>query len=262
MAKINPCYEKIENMNPKPTDGEKELLSYLYKNLDDSYEVYFQASLNGDRPDIILMRKGSGVMIIEVKDWNLDYYYCDKKGNFILKKNNSILKSPFAQAKQYKDNLYNLHSEVLLRRSIFDNATYGIVKCAVYFHNATVASVKNFISKCDMKIKNDIEKNCIIIGSDSLNESSINDILINSYLNRKSSKFDDDIYAELHRNFKPSITEYEDSASIPFSIKQKKLIISKGGKRKIKGVAGSGKTVVLAQKAVNAYSRTKERYLF
>ena len=28
--------------------------------------------MNGDRPDIVIMRKGQGVLIIEVKDYNLD----------------------------------------------------------------------------------------------------------------------------------------------------------------------------------------------
>lgn len=55
------------------------------------------------------MRKGYGVMIMEVKDWNLDLYELSDKKHWILKQNNSILKSPIQQALKYKDNLFELH---------------------------------------------------------------------------------------------------------------------------------------------------------
>ena len=60
------------------------------------------------------MRQGYGVMIIEVKDWNLNHYYLDEKRKWRLKLNNAFLKSPVDQVLQYKDNLYNLHIENLL----------------------------------------------------------------------------------------------------------------------------------------------------
>lgn len=138
------------------------------------------------------MRKGFGVLIIEVKDWNLDHYYCDGRGNFILRKNNTRIKSPFSQVNQYKDNLYNLHSSVLLEKGIFDSHIYGIVKCAVYFHNATVGQVNNFMQGCDFEVKSNIQNHFITMGRDSLNPINFNNILYKSYLSRNSRYFDDD----------------------------------------------------------------------
>ncbi|TOA74847.1 UvrD-helicase domain-containing protein, partial [Vibrio parahaemolyticus] len=43
--------------------------------------------------------------------------------------------------------------------------------------------------------------------------------------------------------------------------KQAKLAVSCVGKEKIKGVAGCGKTTIIAQRAVNAHERHKERVL-
>jgi len=60
-------------------------LDFLDKALNDTYEVYFQPFLNGDNPDIIIMRENSGVMIIEVKDWDLDSYELNEKRNWVLK---------------------------------------------------------------------------------------------------------------------------------------------------------------------------------
>ena len=57
------------------------LLYFLKNVLDDSFEVYFNPFLNGDRPDVLIMRKDYGVMIIEVKDWNLHNFKLDNRKN-------------------------------------------------------------------------------------------------------------------------------------------------------------------------------------
>lgn len=77
MSKLYPPYEIIETSKPTPTQGELKCIQFLRDNLSDDYEVFFQPFLNGDCPDIVLMRKGGGVMIIEVKDWSLDSYHLD-----------------------------------------------------------------------------------------------------------------------------------------------------------------------------------------
>ena len=85
MAIFYPSIEIIKRFKVPPTDGEWTLLDFLEKTLDDSYEVYFNPYLNGDRPDVIIMREGNGVLIIEVKDWNLNNFHLDgKKSGFIL----------------------------------------------------------------------------------------------------------------------------------------------------------------------------------
>ena len=58
MAQLFPSIEDIKRMRPQPTDGEWTLLRFLVDNYDDQYEVYFQPFLNGDMPDIVLMRRG------------------------------------------------------------------------------------------------------------------------------------------------------------------------------------------------------------
>ena len=58
MAIIYPKYETIKNLKVSPTEGELKMIDFLLENLNDEYEIYFQPFLNGDCPDIILMRKG------------------------------------------------------------------------------------------------------------------------------------------------------------------------------------------------------------
>ena len=74
MAQIYPPLKQIQKFKVQPEKGEWELLVFLFNYLDDSYEIYFQPFLDGDMPDMVIMRKGGGVLIIEVKDWNLNSY--------------------------------------------------------------------------------------------------------------------------------------------------------------------------------------------
>lgn len=56
MAIFYPSLADIRNLKRQPEPGEGHILSVLDK-LHDSYEVYFQPFLNGDRPDIVVLKK-------------------------------------------------------------------------------------------------------------------------------------------------------------------------------------------------------------
>ena len=89
MAILNPTFEIINRQKVPPTQGERTLLNFLVENLDNTYEIFFQPYLNGDNPDIAIMRKGSGVLFIEVKDWDLNHYYIDEKTKWHLTKDDT-----------------------------------------------------------------------------------------------------------------------------------------------------------------------------
>mgnify|MGYP001372671815 FL=1 len=78
MAQLFPTIETIKKLNPLPTEGELKLVKFLKKTLPEDCEIYFQPFLNGDKPDIVLVRKDYGVLIIEVKDWVLKKYAIEK----------------------------------------------------------------------------------------------------------------------------------------------------------------------------------------
>ena len=145
MATLIPSYEKILTMKVKPEEGELHLLKFLDKELDNSFEVYFNPYMNGDRPDIVIMRKGYGVMIIEVKDYYLDAYELDERKNWKVKNQSFKIKSPISQALKYKDNLFELHIENLLEKKIKDIRHFNIVSSSIYFHNANSSQINDFL---------------------------------------------------------------------------------------------------------------------
>jgi hypothetical protein len=284
MAIFSPTIEKIQQFKVPPTEGEWYLLRFLQSTLDDNYEVYFNPYLNGDRPDVVIMRKGGGVMIIEVKDWDLDLYQLDEKKHWHLKhpqndgERYAYLKSPIDQVQKYKENLYNLHVETLLEQSILNSKLWGVVACAVYFHNASHSKIQDFLVNPykDQHGYQYFIKKFDLIGRDDLNSISFNKILSSHYMGseRGSYYFSDSLYQQIHWLLQPplhllnqgeTILRYDgrnkSHTSMMYSKKQDELIFDEKQRKswRVKGVVGSGKTTLLAAKAVQSYKELIER---
>lgn len=260
MAQSFPPLEQFPNLRQKPTEGESHLIDFLVNNLDDSYEIYFQPFLNGDRPDIVLMRKNSGVMIIEVKDWHLKNYRLNQKKQWEVTKNGNDwygIKSPIDQALAYKQNLYDLHIENLLEKNIREPKHWAIVTCAVYFHCETEEKINHFLTANFSQDNGylNFSLHQVILGYDSLTKQNFNKILYKNYLTRTSRYFDDQLYKSFKRHLQPPYHTKEEGKELSYTPEQQKLIKSKIGSQKVKGAAGSGKTCVLAKRAVNALKR-------
>jgi hypothetical protein len=280
MGILFPSLENIKKLKVQPTDGEWYLLNYFIENSPSDIEVYFQPFLNGDMPDIILMNKNLGVTIIEVKDWNLNSYYLNLEknnlGDWILKQNNHILKSPFKQVFRYKDNMFNLHINGLLEKKILNKKFYGRINVFVYFHNATSSALKLFYSQIinylELEIQQCLEhkeshKKHLINQHTKLKKqrdyySITNDTISKITLPHKADNlFPEDIYNEFKRYLQPPFHTIEQGIDINYSDRQKELSKSKASHQKIKGVAGSGKTLVLAKRVVNSYKRHQSNVL-
>ena len=251
MAKFFPALKYIKTLKQKPTEGEYHALEVL-KNLSDEYEVYYQPYINGYNPDIIIVRKDYGALILEVKDWSLGYYHVDENDNWSLKTDSTRIKSPLKQVKAYKNDLYNLSIPSMLHEKIKDIKSYGIVQVAVYFHHETLSSIR------EKGINKD--EYCPVFGKDDFNVESLKNHkhLIRKY---KNKFFNAEMYEEFQRVLKPSYHTLEQAKEIELDPKQKALALSRDKQQKIRGVAGSGKTLVLAKRAVNSHIRHGEKVL-
>ena len=264
MAKFYPALSIIRDLKPAPTEGEWKLLEFLAENYNDEYEVFFQPFLNEARPDVVIMRKGGGVMIVEVKDWDLSNYKSTPTGTWIVKADNSRINyTPIRQVVSYKEKLYSLNSwELFSQRTLSDSKSsglcWGLVNCAVFFHKSTEAQVRALCYPPDITQQNKKFLGYIeLLGDDSLTKQKIDGIFCKKYISGKSKFFDDAIYDELFRLFKPDFHTIEQGVKYDLTPVQEELSRSFDGARKrIKGVAGSGKSFVLARRAVNAHKRT------
>ncbi|KAA5542333.1 NERD domain-containing protein/DEAD/DEAH box helicase [Adhaeribacter rhizoryzae] len=285
MAVIYPNYDVIRNLKVLPTEGELKMIDFLLENLDDEYEIYFQPFLNGDCPDIILMKEGGGVLIIEVKDWKLGSYHLDYRKRWFVSHNNVLIKSPISQVLKYKENMYDLHIQNLLEFKLRDYRYWYVVNCSVFFYKENKNTIKEFLLKpfeekrqslvsknaskesFDQLRKSEdgyltfLNKNIELIGKDNLNSKDLKELLERRWISKKSSYFTHDLYESFKRYLKPSFHSLDDGRNFKYTKKQLDLSTSKPGEQKIKGIVGSGKTLVLAKRAVNAHLRTSEKVL-
>ena len=285
MAIVFPTIENIKRLKVQPTEGEWFLLNYLIDKLDDTIEIFFQPFLNGDRPDIVLMKEGAGVVIIEVKDWRLDSYRVDKENQWFVKnkKGDILIRSPINQVKSYKSNLYRLHISGLFEYRLAKPAIDKLITPFVYFHGSSKSDIANLYQSAISQIQTEIDKNNNSFKNKEINHESYNvkserlhkakDVIdwdqYKRYVTKESlhkiadlgflkginTTFNLDIYNEFKRFLRPPYHTKDEGIEIVYEKKQLEFTKSIPGFAKIKGVAGSGKTVVLAKRAVNAHKR-------
>ena len=261
MAKLYPPLEIIDEMTPAPTAGERKLLEFLHQNYNDEYEVFFQPFLNEARPDVVLMRKGGGIIIFEVKDWDLGNYKSTPTGTWIVRANGSRMRyTPIRQVVSYKDKLFSLNSGELFRRRTIngDRYSWSLVNCAVFFHGSTAAAVHALCYPDNITEKNKkFLEHVNLLGDDSLTKGKMDEVFKRTRISSCSRYFTTDIYDDLHRILKPDVHTIEMGIAYELSPAQRALVVSEAKARKrIKGVAGSGKSFVLARRAINAHKRT------
>lgn len=264
MAIFIPTMQEImTDQMEQPTDGELHLLNQL-QYLPNDYTIYFQSHVNSLHPDIVIVKEHCGVLIIEVKDWNLGAYEFEADfsshtfGIVRERAGHHQIRNPFEQVSSYKDELFNLYSSALFLENLANTGTYGVIKTAVYFATASEQQVKQFFGEENFKGRQ-FKKYYSFWAKDSAN--LINDI---HRMLRLNEHFTNAIYRQIRSLFTLSLERREQAQvfEFVFSNEQKKYINSQAGKRqKIKGVAGSGKTLVLAQRAVNCYKRVQEEVL-
>lgn len=264
MALFHPTINHILTMKVPPTKGELILLRFLESSLDNSFEVYFNPYMNGDKPDVVIVRKRHGVLIIEVKDWNLDAYRLDERKHWILKDNSSTrVSSPIEQVLKYKENLYTLHLDELFEKRILDYRFMNVISCAVYFHNATQTKVEDLLVNpylTDSKYQKFLKKNIKLIGNDTLTKEKFDQILWSLYIlsGSESKMFSDSLYESITHFLLPTTHQAECGKHIDY-LKKQKQIIQRNDRNEfvVEGVEGSGKTTVLARRAVQEYLKWK-----
>jgi superfamily I DNA/RNA helicase len=284
MAKIYPDFENIDRLTVPPTDGERHLLMVLRDTLDDTYEVYFNPYLDGDRPDVIVLKPGCGVLIIEVKDWNLNHYHVDINNRWRYDK--SVIRSPQQQAFRYKENLFNLHLPVLGLQQLKNPNFYNLISVGVYFHRANREQLKNFygtsldnIHERTLQLNRDRQQIDQVKYDQQMDwcgraryklerdlgmSWGIDNVVKKVRMLDKLGKhplFTLDIHEDFARRLRPPVNTQQQGVMVAFDAKQQALTVSKPGLAKVKGVAGCGKTTILAQRAINAHARHKGHVL-
>jgi len=266
--------EKFENNELKVpfTKGEYYLSKQLDAKLPDEWVIHTKPELRNrwgsnicpQTPDVVIANKRHGIMIIEIKDWQIDLPKY-KSGEKINRKGKKIWEvfiedekgtrtsniNPVYKADGYRLRMVDGIHEI--QEEIFNDKRKNIlIKSGLYFHNIISSQkAKSFVGI--PKYFN--PDRCTVFGRDMLDKNvKIEQFipLINNNIKIHSntdwlSKFKNWISPPLHISEGQNLISERD-----LNDKQKRYIISRPGViQKLSGVAGSGKTRVIAIRAAS-----------
>lgn len=220
--------------------------------------IYLNPDLNGTTTDFIIIRPHVGVIVISLFEEDLTKCKVNEDDHWLIDVEDTdgeirTIQSPITAL----ENSQNLIIENIkeFTEAVIDNS-----------HNLSLVKKVLICTKGSQEQANRIFGNqqwIQIYGSDFLNmtNDTSNKVAIRFFddlrFHYSSSVFDTIVLEQLKHDLSPAWHSYREGVEVMLSTQQKKLSKSvAGGQRKISGVAGSGKTQVLANRAVNAQIRT------
>lgn len=220
--------------------------NHISRNMSAYDRVYLKPEMGGDTPDLVIVRRWKGIVVMNVFEEDLRNCLYDGERGFVC--NDNPIVSPLSTVIGYCKNILTEKSSTLLRNAIKEKNGWFAVRPAVWFPEASKVQLGSVFNPDNEKSK------VLILGAEDFNKNIL-DVLD---LRRSRSSFTDEAYNEFIGLLKIGWHTFRDGdQSLKLRPEQAPLAESVEGRRqKIKGVAGSGKTQVLASRAVNCQLRT------
>ncbi|MFC4736770.1 3'-5' exonuclease [Bacillus daqingensis] len=260
-----------EFIKGQPTAGERLVFNTLKKYLDDDYVVYYEPVIDNYTPDFLIIGPHLGVLILEVKDYTINTIKHVNSNEWTINTNEGtkVLKAPLIQAREYMFKAKNLlgNDEQLKQQ---DGKYKGqlIFPCG-YGAVLTRLNQKQYIENniCEVSdpqltlTREEIDPDNNEFDEELLIEKLLNMFIMPFRIN--GSLTHEQINAIRYQLFpevrishhKPQSVGYREQMLLSMNhikamdIYQEKLAKQLGDKhRLVRGVAGSGKTLILASR--------------
>lgn len=262
-----------ETIRSTATTGERLFFRTLKTYLPDDYIVYFEPEIQGRRPDFVIIGPDLGILVLEVKDYtkNTLWQINHEEWHIVATSGDqAIIKSPMKQA---RDNMFHLVDMLKKDKTLVQlDGKYKFSLKFPYGHGVVFTRMysKDFIKEglysviepnlCFTRDEIDPEK-------DEFSEEILMEKILNMFVvpyRLKESLSMEDINAIRYHLFPEVRISAEFRAPVPYQdqlllslhdiktmdLHQENLAKQIGDKnRLIRGVAGSGKTIILASRA-------------
>ncbi|MBD5238840.1 MAG: UvrD-helicase domain-containing protein [Bacteroidales bacterium] len=220
--------------------------------------IYLNPDLNGTSPDFVIIRPNVGIIVISVFEEDLTKCQVNIDDHWLIDIEDNdgkirTIQSPYT-ALENSQNLIIENIREITEAVIDDSRNLSLVKKVLVCTKGTKEQATELFGKQQW-----IE----VYGSDFLNIANdpANKVATHFFddlrFHYRSSIFDSVVLQQLKHDLSPKWHSYREGIDFNLSTPQRNLSKSvAGGQRKISGVAGSGKTQVLAKRAVNAQVRS------
>ena len=208
-----------------------------------SFSVFIRPTIGVDTPDVVLANISRGIILINV---------CKDLRN---------LDAEYQRVENIKSYLFNTHLRTIKIDSIINQSVYGCVKTALFFPNSSQQEVEEKLNALNNEMRENYgnpEKNYFAYLIKLFSQSDLNE-----ELNRISSRaFRYDYYDELLKIIIGHWHSYKDGdTNFRLTRRQMEIVRSDNNRLRVKGVAGCGKTQVVANRAVERHLQTGDTVL-
>ncbi len=256
---VSPEKSELAKLKTPLEKGEKLVLELFERSLSDDWEIYVQPHLNGCRPDFILLNPNVGVGVFEVKDWDLNsmeyYVKGDKYPKLWATRNGKSfhVPDPIRQSQRYKREIYEIYCPRLNERFGIATITAGVI-----FPFADDEQLERLFAplRSSQRLFPQYDT---LAGSSAIESGNMRKIFPES--GRITSRImSEDLAADLRSWLIEPDYSAEQREPLDLDTNQRGLINNRteSGFRRVRGPAGSGKSLVLAARAAKLVAEGKD----
>ncbi len=257
---IQPPLAELGRLPTPLSDGESLAVNFFHDHLPDGWEIYVQPFLNGSRPDLVLFNPECGVAVFEVKHWDFDSkeYYIDRMGGkpqLAAREHggrriqvDERMRNPCAQVESYRQQILKLYCPRL--RKNFRDAASQPVTAGLIITSATTQRVRSLFDPLRDGATLCQQELFPIAGFNDLRPERIAEVFP-LYQEPASQPMGADLAEDLRGWLREPAFSQEQRNPPELDAIQRRVATTRTntGFRRVKGPAGSGKSVALAARA-------------
>ena len=260
---IYPPMAVLNQLRQPLTAGERKVFDLFNRHLPEGWEIYIQPHLNGLRPDFVLLHPNGGIGVFEVKDWDLNamrYFtqkdewghslWAEKDGQSFCRQEDN----PVSKVNQYRKEIFDLYCPRLQKGNGWAAITAGVI-----FPFAQADQVKRLFAPFLQSTSDDrYAKYQPVSGMSELASGDISAVF--PEFSRKGSWVMSENRARDLRGWLVE-PDFATTQRTPLTLDRNQRSLAESrtetGYRRIKGPAGSGKSLILAARAARLANEGK-----
>ncbi len=259
----DPPLAELDKLPTPLNDGERMVLEFFHRHLPPAWEIYIQPHLNGLRPDFVLLHPNVGIAVFEVKHWNLGARRLDWElrpnlpPKLISADQNGrryvVTDDPVAKVETYRERIATLFCPSLAVGRATERQRVAVVTAGIILTGCGTLEARALLEpgRDYYKMLQPARAPYYpVAGADALRNGWLGDVFPDA-LRYSSLHMNPTLAAELRSWLQEPEAARLQRQPLGLDARQRELANQRTptGYRRIRGAAGSGKSVVIAARA-------------